>query len=266
MVIEFLNRELPLYGIFFWLGILLAGAIAIFIAKKNKIESFDILISGIYTMFCAIVGSKILYFIVSWSDIMRFIKVAPEHGYTTLDIISTLMQGGFVFYGGFIGGVLGLFLYTKIFKKSFSDFAGVYAVVLPFGHSLGRVGCFFGGCCYGIEYDGPFSHVYKALAHTDAPIGVPLFPVQLLEALCLFILFIALLIIFLKSDNRNSLCICTYALSYAVIRFSLEFLRGDVERGGVGPVSTSQIISILIFIASIAILIFNIKHKQKDNV
>ncbi len=263
MVIEFLNRQIPLYGLFFWAGILLAGTIAVFIAKKNKIEAFDIFASAIYTMIAAIIGAKLLYFIVSWSDIMHFIDIAPDYGYSTLDIVSALVQGGFVFYGGFIGGAIGLFLYTKIYKLSLSNFAGVYAVVLPFGHALGRVGCFFGGCCYGMEYDGPLSHTYGELEMSDAPVGVPLFPVQLVEAACLILLFLVLLIVYFKAYNRNSACICTYAFSYAVIRFTLEFFRGDVERGGVGPVSTSQIISIAIFIISIVSLIISNKRKYK---
>lgn len=262
MVIEFLNRELPLYGIFFWLGILLAGMVAIFIAKKNNIKPLDIFISGVYTMIASVIGAKLLYFIVSWSDIMHFINVtAPSLNYKTSDIVLTLIQGGFVFYGGFIGGALALLIYARTHKVSLKGFAGIYAVVLPLGHALGRVGCFFGGCCYGIKYDGPLSYTYSDV-HSAAPTGVPLFPVQLLEAFCLFILFTVLLIIFLKSDNRNTACICTYAFSYSVIRFVLEFFRGDIERGGIGPISTSQLISILIFAIAIVSLIISNKRKH----
>ncbi|MBE6534943.1 MAG: prolipoprotein diacylglyceryl transferase [Ruminococcaceae bacterium] len=261
MVIEFLNREIPLYGIFFWAGILLAGVIAIFIAKKNYIDAFDIFASAIYTMVAAMIGSKLLYFIVSWSEILEFVDAAKEVGYKTVEIVGALVQGGFVFYGGFIGGAIGLWLYAKIYKLSLGDFVGVYAVVLPFGHALGRIGCFFGGCCYGIKYDGPCSHTYGELKYSSAPVGVPLFPVQLLEALCLFILFIVLLIVFFKAYNRNSACVYTYAFGYSIIRFALEFLRGDVERGAVGPFSTSQIISMAIF--AIAIITFIVKRKRR---
>ena len=102
-----------------------------------------------------------------------------------------------------------------------------------------------GGCCYGIEYHGKFAVHFPDNEFVSDLSVVPRFPVQLLEALINFILFIVLILIARKIRKRYSM-FGLYLICYAIIRFSLEFLRGDVERGIVLGVSTSQWISLLL--------------------
>ena len=232
---------------------------------------YDVVCSAVYALIMGVLGAKVLFLIVSMPQVIEAFKLVGEtipgtnDVITYSDVIIALIKGGFVFYGGFIGGALGLFIYVKQFKMDLGSFAGFYAVVLPLGHAIGRIGCFLGGCCYGIEYDGPFSYTYPegVLKYTTEPVGVPRFPVQLFEALCLFILFAVLIIIYYKVEKHNLICTITYALGYAVIRFSLEFLRGDVERGGIGPISTSQLISLIIFAIALTSLILTIVSEKK---
>ena len=172
-----------------------------------------------------------------------------------------LMKGGFVFYGGFIGGVLGLLIYTKSFKLKFLDFAGIYATVIPLAHAIGRVGCLFGGCCYGIPYHGPFAVTYtETLGNT--PLNTPLLPVQGIEAVCLLVLFFVLLIIYFKC-NSTTLSVGFYLVGYAVIRFVLEYFRYDAERGSLWLFSTSQWISIMLFVVGTAVIIKGFKNKKR---
>ncbi|MBE6600140.1 MAG: prolipoprotein diacylglyceryl transferase [Ruminococcaceae bacterium] len=243
MYFEFLGNQIPLYGILFFAGIFASAAVALIICKKSKISKFDIVSSGIYTMIGAIVGSKLLFILASWESIVAY-KI--EYDVPISDLLISLIKGGFVFYGGLIGGLLGLIIYTWQFKMKFSEFADIYAAVIPLGHAIGRVGCFFGGCCYGIPYNGLFSYTYTTETG-GAPVGVPLLPIQLIEAAALLLLFFALLIIFIKTDKKY-LCVITYALSYSIIRFILEFFRGDAVRGKFLFLSTSQWISVLIVV------------------
>ena len=92
-----------------------------------------------------------------------------------------------------------------------------------------------------MPYDGPLHVVYTETAGVT-PLGVPLFPVQLLESALLVLLFVALFVLYLKT-NRPRLTCAVYLVSYAVMRFFLEFLRYDAERGGFLGLSTSQWIS-----------------------
>ena len=185
--IEILNLEIPIYGVCWMVGIFISAFIALFLSKKRRIEKFDVVCSAIYAVIGGMIGSKLLFIIVSLKTIIQ--EKIP---------IEAVIKGGFVFYGGLIGGIVGLYIYIKIYKLYFLDFADTYACVLPLGHALGRIGCFFSGCCHGMHYNGPFSVVYTQTLGTT-PLNIPLFPIQLLEALTLTALFIVLLILFLKN-------------------------------------------------------------------
>ena len=87
---------------------------------------------------------------------------------------------------------------------------------------------------------------------------------QLIEATSLFVLFATLIICYLKFPNKKGLCSLIYAYGYAVMRFVLEFFRYDAERGLILGLSTSQWISIAIFIVATICLALNIiKNKKK---
>jgi phosphatidylglycerol:prolipoprotein diacylglycerol transferase len=154
--------------------------------------------------------------------------------------------GGFVFYGGLLFGLAFYLIYSFVFKKF--SFKKSYLLIpgLIFGHAVGRVGCFLTGCCYGKVCDLPWK-VYMD--------GVYRHPVQLYEAMALFILGA----FSLKWINgKNNLFVFTnYLLSYSVIRFVIEFFRGDDVRGVFWfQLSTSQYISIGLFLAALIVRIF----------
>lgn len=241
--------KIPLYGVFFFVGMLLAACVAVILGKKRKIEFFDFLCAVVYVMIGAAVGAKALFIVVSWKEIVR-LKLS------LLEII----RGGFVFYGGLIGGATGLFIYGRQFKLKLTDYTDVFATVLPLGHAFGRVGCLFGGCCYGVEYDGVLSVVYESSPNYFTPLGVGLFPTQLLEAVSLLCLFCVLLVLFLKDKARGYFA-PIYLGAYAVLRFVLEYFRGDAERGGFLLCSTSQWIGVALLCVAIA---WSIKIKRRE--
>lgn len=260
MTIDFLGKEIPLYGLFFFIGIFVAGGIATFIKKKRNIDGFDLLCSVVFTLIFAIVGAKLLFIIVSWDYV---VQIFSTEGASFADKMGAVLKGGFVFYGGFIGGFAGLIFYCKVFKEKVWNYLDVYATVVPLGHAFGRVGCFFGGCCYGMEYDGIFSYTYEGPLIGQTPIGVPLFPVQLFEAFFLVLIFGAMMVIFFKTKEQYHLTVYGYLASYCVVRFVLEFFRGDKERGGAFFLSTSQIISILIAFITIGYIVWTVWLKEK---
>ena len=252
MVWTIFGREVPLYGVMFVLGIGVAAVVAALIKKNRGIDAFDLVGSAVYTIILAMVGAKLLFILTSMDYV---IYVFQAEGLTFIDKIYSLMQGGFVFYGGLIGGFFGLLIYVKQFKMKLFDFLDLYAVVLPLGHAFGRIGCFLGGCCYGIPYDGFLSYTYEYSSDIYTPIGVPLFPVQLVEATCLFLIFAGLMFVYFKVDKNKHLPVFVYAASYCVVRFVLEFLRGDKERG-VALLSTSQWISLAIALFAAGYIVY----------
>lgn len=252
-MIDILGREIPLYGLCWMIGIVFAFVAALFLLKRAGLDAFDLACSTVFVLGGVVIGAKLLFIIVSLPTIIE-LKLSPLE----------LIAGGFVFYGGLIGGALGLLLYVKIFKVELLKIVDVYAAVIPLGHAWGRFGCFLGGCCYGMEYDGPLSYTYsEGVLNASTPIGVPLFPVQLLEASILLLLFVPMLIVyFKKKPEQTGICGAIYLYAYAVVRFILEYFRGDKERGSFLAFSTSQIISLLI-ITFVTIFIIMVRKKNK---
>ena len=201
----------------------------------------------------AMAGAKLLYLIVSWESIDLSRITDPEY-------FSALMGGGFVFYGGVFGGLLGLYLCGKILHIQVMVYARAAIPVIPVTHAFGRIGCAFVGCCYGVPYDGPGAVVYtESIA---APLNVPLFPVQAVEAAGNLVIA-AVLCLYGEICRRNSKkpkSLQVYLILYAVFRFALEYVRyDDSERGILMGLSTSQWISIVICTGVIAVEIFRQK-------
>ena len=242
--ISIFGKELPLYGLFFYIGIVFAGALSFVPSRKRKIPGFDWLSAVALAMIGAIIGSKLLFILVSIKDIIR------------LDLsLYAIIKGGFVFYGGLIGGILGMYIYTRAYKLPTIDYFDTAASVVPLGHAFGRIGCFFAGCCYGMPYSGRFSVTYTTTAGMT-PLNISLFPIQLVESFLLLITFCILYAVILKYPNKRGLPTILYISIYSVIRFILEFFRGDKERGGIGFLSTSQIVSLLLITGCVFIFAF----------
>jgi len=241
------GQEIHIYGLAWFLGIFLSAIIAILICKRRTIERYDIVYSAIYAVIAGAIGAKLLFIAVTIEPILG--SGLP---------FSAVLKGGFVFYGGLIGGALGLFIYTKQFRLKFLPFADIYAVVLPLGHAIGRMGCLFAGCCYGMPYNGPLAITYYDTAG-NVPFGVPLFPIQALEAFLLLLLFALNLLIYLRGKKSGTTS-AVYLICYSILRFVLEIFRGDGIRGISAGLSTSQWISIILFcFGTVAVIYTKIK-------
>lgn len=265
------GREVPYYGLLFIGGLLMGAFTAVPRRNKYGIERLDIVLAAVFAAIGGIIGAKLLSILTSIDYISQLISIAldPNYELTLLEAIVMIFQNGFVFYGGLIGGILGLFIYVKAYKLDVLKMFDIFAVSVPLGHAMGRVGCFISGCCYGIEYDGPLSFTYTHPydPRTDVnplgtPVGVPLLPVQLIEAACLLCLYVVLEILFRKT-KRPGICLLVYAMCYCIIRFTLEFFRGDIVRGFLWGMSTSQWISMAIFVCAVALFIFLLVHDKK---
>lgn len=248
--------EFASYGFTIFCGLIIGSIIAVqYFSRFYSIKKEDIIYAIIYGIIGLGIGSKILYLITNIPFLIE--------NYQSLNLWETIIQmfkGGFVFYGGLIGAVLGIFIYSKQFKIPFKEILLILVPVFPLVHSIGRIGCLLAGCCYGMEYDGIFSITFHNSLH--APNEVQLFPMQIVESICLFLIFIILLITYKRFLNTYK-TLGVYCILYSIIRFTLEFFRGDLIRGIYFSLSTSQWISILIFILGITIFIYEYKYTKK---
>lgn len=242
--------SLPTYGTIIFFGFLVGVVVAMFTARKYNIDKLDIGLSSILAAVGLIVGAKLVFMFTVLPDLVKHLNIVKTHIPETI----VYMFQGYVFYGGLLGALFAIYFYCRWFDIDFLKVANIFAPVIPLIHSFGRIGCFFGGCCYGIEYHGPLAIHFPENEYVDHLNDVPRFPVQLLESSINLLLFFALIYYGRKVRKKGSI-LGIYLICYSIIRFSLEFLRGDVERGILLGVSTSQWISLILLPIGIYLII-----------
>ena len=244
------------YGLCILIGAVAGIGVALIRAKRRNFPVEDTLFLSFFALIGVGVGAKILYLITILPDLIEHFQEI----FTSLEAINLLFTNGFVFYGGLIGAVLAMWWYTHHFKMDFWQSVELLIPSVPLVHAFGRIGCFCGGCCYGIPFDPPIG-----IAFTNSPVapnGIPLFPVQLVEAGLNFLLFFFLLW-FAGKPRPQGRILGAYVIAYAVIRFVLEFLRYDFERGILWVFSTSQWISLILLPIGIWLLARRAKAGEK---
>jgi len=172
-------------------------------------------------------------------------------------------SGGLTYYGGFFAAVAVAVWLTRRDGLVFWKVADMAGFTIPLGLAFGRMGCLLAGCCFGIRHARPLGLVFPAhspasdshyklglLSNPGHP-SLPVLPTQLYESVaCLLIGLFCLG--YLHSRKRyHGQVFLTFVGLYAVVRFLLEWLRSD-DRGGIGGLSTSQWIGVVLLLASIA--------------
>ncbi len=260
-IFHFKFFEMPAYGSVIALGLIIGVLVSLTLAKIYDFTKQDVLLSTIIASMGMIIFAKIFYVITLIPGIIKHFDIVRKNIMAVLIILGS----GYVFYGGLIGALLGYKLYCKIFKLDTLKLLNVIVPCVPLVHAFGRIGCFLGGCCYGIEYHGPFAIHFPPNIFVEELNLVPRFPVQPLEAILNFILFIILYLI-ARKKREDGLLLGLYLIIYPIIRFSLEFLRGDGIRGKIFGISTSQYISIVLFFIGIYFIIRAKNKNQKSDV
>lgn len=242
----YIHIVLPSYGTFAVLG-----GIAVMIFLFFRIDKYNIYFSDFLKMFAlcivyGVIGSRIVFVI---SRIPWIIS-----NFSLKALISTVLGGGFVFYGGLFGVLFGIYRYSKKHNYDLQKINNMVVPAIPLFHLFGRIGCFFAGCCYGYKLPSAIS--------LFSIVTIDRFPTQIIESIYNLILFFIIISGQRKKENLNWLKI--YLISYAVFRFIIEFTRGDAIRGFFLGTSTSQIISVCIVVCYVFVGI--LKHKnQKEN-
>lgn len=254
-----LGKEFFFYSLLMAAGFLIGATLAILRGKKYGFLKVDLLLASI----CAAIGG------VLGAKLMSIITLIPKAIAGKMTFVQLILNSGFVFYGGLLGGIGGLLLGGKILKLNQFKLFDTFAPSVPLGHALGRVGCFFGGCCYGMELPAgsSFSLIYPNwYAQHGTPTGVPLLPTQLMEAFMLIVLYMVLAALY-HMTKKKGISLFTYIFVYGIWRFTLEFFRGDVIRGIGGGLSTSQWISLAIIVGAIAALVLlYVKNKNRRTI
>lgn len=227
------------YGLMIGIGFIAAYLMTEFRARKYRMNTDIVFTLFISSVVFGLLGAKVLYYLTILDRVIK-----------DLGVILDEMEG-FVVYGGIIGGVLAGYVVCRIKKEKFWQYFDLIAPAIALAQGFGRIGCLLAGCCYGKETDSPLSITF----HTSdfAPNDLALIPTQIYSSILDFLNCIVLCLIARYAKKERTVSGC-YLIFYSTGRFILEFFRGDLERGSVGVLSTSQFISIFIFVIGAAIL------------
>lgn len=261
------------YGFFYLLVLILIFILFVVRGRKQGYD-LDFLINFmLFEYLVSLVGCRLL-----------FIFLYPEY-YQSFSEILQFQKGGFAYYGGMLLGLASGFLYLRFFATAQNDSRGrvsplaIFDIAMPLmflGNFLGRVGCFLKGCCWGIicnishlgiifpkDSDAYNSHLNHNLIDKDAVSSLPVYPVQIYESIICGILFFYF---WSKYGRRrfDGQIMFESILAYALERFFMEFLRGDVSR--TLYLSVSQYIGIILIVISSWFLVISRKnYKVKMN-
>lgn len=233
------------YGVLVATAFLVGITIAAREGRRKGIEPDRIMDLGLYILAAAIIGSRLL-------------QVAIEYRYYSQHPLEILMiwRGGLVFYGGFIFAVFTSIWYLNKHTLPVWRVADVFAPSIALGQAIGRLGCLSAGCCYGKPTSLPWGVTFTN-PDTLAVMGVPLHPTQAYESIGAFLIFL-FLFLYRKRAKFEGQIFWLYVLCYSILRFTIEFFRGDEERGFLQVasfnLSTSQAVAVVAFLVSVVAL------------
>ncbi len=261
------------YGLMIVIGMLGAIFVAGRLARRRGFppEFFQDL--AMVALVAGLIGARLLYVLV---NLPHFINHPAE---------AIFSRGGFVFQGGALLAIAACVWYVRRQRVPLFEAADIAAPALALGHAFGRIGCFLAGCCFGLTcgpgHDHPIlerfavqfplvrddagrphemfnfafsEQVERGLIAHNASAPLPVLPVQLLESAGNLAIFGLLLWVWSRRRFSGQVA-ALYLGLYALLRFGVEFIRDDIERGlwlG-GLISTGQLISLLMLAGALAL-------------
>lgn len=234
------------YGALVAVGFMLAAWLIYRDAPPFGIPGARLVDGLLFMLITGIIGARVLYIAVNLDYYLS----------NPLEMID-LSRGGLIWYGGFFLAMAFLAVYSKLLKLSFLDFTDALAPYIALAHAIGRIGCFFNGCCFGLE--APRALLFTVTFPGDC---VQRYPTQIYGSLALIAIY---LILRAWQYRRHFIGEITaaYCLLYSVKRFIIEFFRGDNPRVVFG-MTMSQCVSILLFLAASAVFIYKADQWRKS--
>ncbi len=252
ILLEIGSLKLYTYGFFMALGFITA----IWFTKRNA-RFYGISHQTVSDLFftilvAAILGARLLYVIIN-PDVYKD---------NFLDVFK-IWNGGLVFFGGFLLASLAAVLFCRMKGLELWKTADVLAPGLALGHSVGRFGCLFAGCCYGRTCDLPFAITFTNPAGL-APLHSALHPTQLYMVGTNFFLFLILLAV-QKRKRFNGMVFLSYVMLYSLFRAVVEYFRGDFRRDFIfDSLSLSQGIGLVVSCLALVFMIIKFRSERKS--
>ncbi len=247
------SLSIQAYGFFFALAYLTAFYVLRTSAQLSGHSKNTFSDLALYCLISGVAGARIFFVLQNW----------PAFADRWWEIFY-FWTGGLVFYGGFLSAIGFLFFYFRQKKIPLLRGLDLCVPALALAHGVGRLGCLFAGCCHGKLCDLPWAIRFHSSLVTPELRGLPLHPTQLYESVGLFSIGIGAMILLRRFPQKIGWASYFYLLAYGLLRFVVEFFRGDPIRGELPllGLSTSQGLSILLFLLGGALFIRSLRSNH----
>ena len=236
-----------------WYGLMVALAIVAVVGwvawqnSKSHLLSNDTVSTG------ALIG------IPSGIIFSKVVHVIDQFSYYRENPGRILSGEGLTIWGAVLGAAIGVWIYSRVSRQfRFTLLGDIIAPGIILAQAIGRIGCTFNGCCYGIESDSPLSVIYTN-PHTYGPIGIPVLPTQIFEIFYDLAVFGILVSLRGKLKPEGSLFVVYFAL-YSAWRFGIDFIR--VGTPFLFGLHQAQVIGLVILAITIPIIVMRVRWKS----
>lgn len=243
--------EVGTYGLLLAVGFFLALGLAGRLARKDNLSMEGITDLAVTVLIAGVVGAKVLMVVV---DLLNGRPVSEALS------LGTLRAGGFV-HGGVIAGAAAFFWRMRKNHLPYAETMDTLVAPLALGQAIGRLGCFFAGCCYGTACDLPWAVTFTdpaAQRFSETPLHLPLHPVQLYSSALNFTVLAVLLWLHARRKVKGSVFGAYFVLE-GLARILVEAWRNDPDRGtwlGQAWLSTGRLTGFLFVMFGIGVLVW----------
>jgi len=232
------------------------GAIVVYLEAKNEnLNPHKARSLILITIISAFIGSRLGYVLLNFNSYQK-------------DLLKILRfwKGGFSWHGGFIVAFLiTFFLILKNNKENLGKWCDCYIFGILIGHSIGRIGCFLNGCCYGITTNLPWAIKFPSLGD-----NLLRHPTQLYEAFSYLLIFVLLYFYSKKTKLKNGSLFFIGTAFHSLARFIIEYFRYNEDFIYQGKIwcltlTYAQLTALIIIIISFLIL-FKINYQKQKKI
>jgi phosphatidylglycerol:prolipoprotein diacylglycerol transferase len=250
--------HLPIYsyGVMLGLSLIVGWYIVLGLCERDGMNREQMGTLYMYTAVSSVASARLLYVFTNLDRFDNFFDVFK------------VWQGGLVAYGGFLGGFLFGVIYCLVKKIRLLAWADNVVPSLGSGLAITRIGCLLYGCDFGkvmepakwwalrFPKDSPAwaEQVKQGLLAATEARSLPVHPTQVYESL-VGVALLGITLLARRYRKFSGQVFAVFTISYGVLRFYIETLRADEQRGGIGPLSTSQFIGLVTSVLAVGLMV-----------
>jgi phosphatidylglycerol---prolipoprotein diacylglyceryl transferase len=240
-----------------WYGLMVALAVITVVGWLAWQNSQDHRLSYDTIFTAAVIG------IPSGIIVSKLLHVIDQFSYYSQNPGRILSGEGLTIWGAVLGVALGVWIYSKIARNfRFGILADMIAPGIILSQAVGRIGCTFNGCCYGLESHLPVAIIYSH-PHSYGPLGIPVLPTQVFEIFYNLIVFGILLSLRGKLKPEGAL-FTIYLAFYAAWRLGIDFVRDGTPF--LFGLHEAQFIGVVILAITIPVIIMRVRWNREEKV